>query len=142
MQRENTGMKFTDPSGEIEVKKNCDFFVDDTATGVSEKCINDDESVLEHLRRDEQRYSFLLFAAGYLLALFKCIFYYYSFKLVGTRFVHTTNADLSGNLYLQSKYGGEFEKYDVWNQMNLIKLWGALYQLLCPRPNNMTLCIL
>ena len=91
MRKENTGMRFSDPSGDIEIVKNCDFFVDDTATGVSENCIQDGASVLEHLRRDEQRHAFLLFAAGHLLALFKCIFYYYSFKLVGTRFVHTSN---------------------------------------------------
>ena len=53
---------------------------------------------------------FLLFAAGHLLALFKCIFYYYTFKLVGTRFVHTSNEELPGDLYLQSKYGGAYEK--------------------------------
>ena len=75
--------------------------MDDTATGVSENCIDDGEMVLEHLRRDEQHHSFLLFAAGHLLALFKCIFYYYSFKLFGTRFVHTTNEELPGDLYLQ-----------------------------------------
>ena len=37
-------------------------------------------------------------------------FYYYSFKLVGTKFVHTTNNELPGELYLQSKYGGANEK--------------------------------
>ena len=56
VQKKNTGMKFSDPTGEIEIKINCDFFVDDTATGVSENCITDGESVLEHLRRDEQRH--------------------------------------------------------------------------------------
>ena len=74
MQKKNTGMKFVDPTGTIEIEKIFDFFVDDTAIGVSENCINDGATVLEHLRRDEQRHSFLLFAAGHLLALFKCIF--------------------------------------------------------------------
>ena len=110
MKEKNTGMKFCDPTGEVLVEKNCDFFVDDTATGVSENCITDGASALKHLRRDEQRHAFLLFAAGHLLALFKCIFYYYSFKLVGTRFVHTRNEDLPGELLLQSKYDGEYEK--------------------------------
>ena len=104
MKKENAGMKFVDPTGEI------DFFVDDTATGVSENCIHNGKTILEHLQRDEQRHSFLLFAAGHLLTLFKCIFYYYSLKLVGTKFVHTSNADLPGEMHLQSKYGGDFEK--------------------------------
>ena len=65
---------------------------------------------MEHLRCDEQRHAFLLYAAGHLLALFKCIYYFYSFKLVGTRFVHTRNEDLPGDLLLQSKYGGSHEK--------------------------------
>lgn len=88
MQKTNTGMQFVDPTGEICVEKGR-FFVDDTATGVSENCIKDGRSVLDHLRQDEQKHAFLLFASGHLLALFKCIFYLYAFKLVGTRFVHT-----------------------------------------------------
>ena len=52
----------------------------------------------------------MLFASGHLLALFKCIFYYYAFKRSGTKWVHTHNEDLAGKLFLQSKYGGEQEE--------------------------------
>ena len=65
--------------------------------------------MLENLRRDEQKHAFLLFASGHLIALFKCIFYYYIFKLVGTKFVHTRNDELPGELELQSKYDDEYE---------------------------------
>ena len=51
-----------------------------------------------------------MFASGHLLALFKCIFYYYTFKLVGTKFVHTRNEELPGTLKLQPKYNGAFEE--------------------------------
>ena len=110
MKKTNTGMKFIDPTGDIVVEKNSDFFVDDTATGVTENQINDGGTVLEHLKPDEQKHAFLLFASGHLLALFKCIFYYYTFKLVGTKFVHTKIEDLPGKLHLQSKYGGAEEE--------------------------------
>ena len=66
--------------------------------------------MLEHLQKDEQKHAFLLFASGHLLALFKCVFYYYAFKLVGTKFVHTRNEELPGKMFLKSKYGGEDEE--------------------------------
>lgn len=49
MQRSNTGMSFKDPTGNIEVHKSGDFFVDDTATVVIENDIKDGQSVLDHL---------------------------------------------------------------------------------------------
>ena len=65
---------------------------------------------LEHLQSDEQIHGFLLFASRHLLALFKCFFYYFAFKLVGTKFVPTRNEELPGKLFLQSKYGGKQEE--------------------------------
>ena len=52
MKKTNMGMRFVDPTGEITIEKNSDFFVDDTATGVSANAIRDGENVLEHLRKD------------------------------------------------------------------------------------------
>ena len=109
IQKSNTGMTFVDPTGGIRVNKSGDFFVDDTATSVSANNIKDGGTLLEHLRKDERKHAFLLFAAGHLLALFKCIFYMYSFKRVGTRFVRTRNEEMPGELMLQSKYDGDFE---------------------------------
>lgn len=56
MQRTNTGMSFTDPTGDIEINKSVGFFVDDTATGVSENNIKEGRSLLDHLRKDEQKH--------------------------------------------------------------------------------------
>ena len=110
MQRTNTGMSFSDPSGNINISKCGDFFVDDTATGVSANNIQDGGTLLEHIQKDEQKHAFLLFAAGHLLALFKCVFYMYKFKRVGTKFKHTKNEEMPGILQLQSKYDGEVEE--------------------------------
>ena len=74
MERENTGMRFVDPTGEIEITKTADLFVDDTATGVTENNIGHRETTLEHLEKDEQKHALLLYASGHLLALYKCIF--------------------------------------------------------------------
>ena len=91
MDRENTGMLFTDPTEAIEVRKTSDLFVDDTATGVSENQINDGRSALDHLQEDEQRHAFLLFSTGHLLALYKCLDYFYHFILKGTKLFRTTS---------------------------------------------------
>lgn len=99
-------MLFQDPTGDICVKKCSDFFVDDTATGVSETCIHDGRSALEHLQQDEQRHAHLLFATGHMLALYKCLFYFYFFKIIGTRFVHTTIDESPGELYISPRHGG------------------------------------
>lgn len=56
MQRTNTGMSFTDPTGDIEINKSVGFFVDDTATGVSDNNIKEGRSLLDHLRKDEQKH--------------------------------------------------------------------------------------
>ena len=69
MKKTNTGMRFIDPTGEILIEKNSDFFVDDTATGVTDNAVKDGRSVLEHLRKDEQKHAFLLFCFGTLTCI-------------------------------------------------------------------------
>lgn len=103
-------MKFEDPKGEITVEKTSDLFVDDTATGVSENNIQDGRSALEHLQDDEQKHAYLLFSTGHLLALYKCLFYFYTFCIKGTKFVHTTIQESPGDLFLRPRYGGHLEK--------------------------------
>ena len=48
--------------------------------------------------------------SGHFLALYKCLFYYYTFRLKGTKFVHTTIEQLPGDLHIRAKYGGPIEK--------------------------------
>ena len=110
MAKSNTGMTFSDPTGTISVNKRGDFFVDDTATGVSENNIHDGKTVLQHLEKDEQKHALLLFATGHMLALYKCLFYYSVFKLSGTKFVHSTISDEPGEIHIRPKHNGFLEK--------------------------------
>ena len=110
MNRSNTGMQFVDPTGNIEVKKCGDFFVDDTATGVSANHISDGKTTLEHLRKDEQKHALLLYATGHMLALYKCLFYYFMLKISGTRFVHTTIDETPGELEIKPKHEGFMQR--------------------------------
>lgn len=110
MAKTNTGMTFTDPTGEISVNKRDDFFVDDTATGVSENNITDNQTVLQHLEHDGQKHALLLFATGHMLALYKCLFYYSVFKLSGTRFIHSNISDAPGEVHIRPKHNGFVEK--------------------------------
>jgi len=43
-------MIFIDPTGEINVHKTADLFVDDTATGVTSNNIHDGKTALDHLQ--------------------------------------------------------------------------------------------
>ena len=65
---------------------------------------------MDHLQKDEQKHAYLLYASGHLLALYKCIFYYYQFKLKGTKFVHTNQEECPGKLHLRPKFGGHAQE--------------------------------
>ena len=110
MEQKNTGMTFIDPTGEINVHKTVDLFVDDTATGVTSNNIRDGKTALDYLQQDEQKHAYLLCSSGHLLALYKYIFYYYHFKLKGTKFVHTTQEECPGKLHLRPKFGGHVQE--------------------------------
>ena len=103
-------MYFEDPTRTIQVTKKSDLFVDDTATGVSASAIHDERNPIEHLQEDEQKHAFLLYSTGHMLALYKCLFYFYKFCIKGTKFVHTKNSDCPGELHIRPKYGGHLEK--------------------------------
>ena len=105
-----TGMCFVDPTGEIVIEKNADLFVDDTATGTTKSNIHDGKSALHHLQRDEQKHAFLLYATGHFLALFKCVFYWFGFKRVRTKYIHTTIEDMPGDLEIRASFNGPIER--------------------------------
>lgn len=85
-----TGMIFKDPFGNVVVVKIADYFVDDTATGVTENAVEDERSVLEHLQDTEQKHADILHVCGHKLALDKCVYYYTKFKRVGLEYKHTS----------------------------------------------------
>lgn len=64
------------------------------------------EIALQHLEIDEQKHALLLYASGHLLTLYKCIFYFYEFKLKGTRFVQTSFAETPGEMNFIPKFDG------------------------------------
>ena len=110
MNRCNTGMTFQDPTGSIKIHKCSDFFVDDTASGVLANNITDGGNALQALQQDEQKHALLLSAIGHMLALYKCLFYFYFFKITGTRFVHTSIEESPGDLFIKPKHNGFTER--------------------------------
>ena len=63
-----TGMKFADPTNNIEIHRNGDFFVDDLDIGVNEDAILDkSKSTLQCLQEDEQIHSLVLNGIGHCL---------------------------------------------------------------------------
>ena len=126
MDRSNTGMKFVDPTGTITVEKTSDLFVDDTATGVSAYQIKDSCTALEHPQDDEQKHADLLFSTGHLLVLYKCLFYFYTFCIRGTKFVHSTINESPGELYLRPKYGGHVQKSKGLKLIKLTRPWDVI----------------
>ena len=107
MATECAGMYFEDPTGLHTVHKNGDHFVDDRATGSTANCTFNGNTPLQQIRHDEQKHAFLLYSAGHQLALDKCSFYYYNFKRVGTKHIHTSISECPGELQLQEKYNGD-----------------------------------
>ena len=76
MAKSGTGMLFNDPSYSIKVKKQGDYFVDDTATGVTINTLRQDQKDLfDQLNFIEQLHSDILFSLGHKLAIDKCSFY-------------------------------------------------------------------
>ena len=60
-----TGMRFTDPTGNIDIRRNGDFFVDDLDIGVTEEAVEDvNKTALQCLEEDEQVHSLVLNAEG------------------------------------------------------------------------------
>ena len=47
---------------------------------------------------------------NHFLALFKCVFYWFQFKRVGTKFIHTTIEELPGELEIRELYDFSIEK--------------------------------
>ena len=98
------GMRFQSYDGKIIVVKKGDFFIDDTATGVTADCVQGGNTVIMQLKNDEQLHAFLLFAAGHRLALHKCSFYLVSFERKGLGFRFLSAEELEGQLHLREGF--------------------------------------
>ena len=98
------GMKFLDPSGDTNVKKRGDFFVDDTSTGVTLNTVFKNFTILQQLAHDEQIHAHILFAMGYKLALDKCSYYILTFVRDGIRHRCSLIHEFPGEMYLRETF--------------------------------------
>ena len=103
MSEKCAGMHFYNPTKTIEVKRNGDIFVDDTALGTTANTCGE-LGVLQQLQKDQQYHAFLLYATGHKLALDKCHFYWVSFERDGVRHRHKLNEESPGTLGIKAGY--------------------------------------
>ena len=76
MSKCGTGMHFFNPTKSTTVRKQGDYFVDDTATGVTLNTLKSDQrDIFDQLNFIEQLHSDILFSLGHKLAIDKCSFY-------------------------------------------------------------------
>ena len=75
MEKRCVGMEFSDLSNEYSITKRGDFFIDDTATGITMNRMFKNNNIFEQLKHDEQKHAHILFAMGHKLALDKCSYY-------------------------------------------------------------------
>ena len=93
-----TGMKYEDPYREIKICKVAYYFVDDTATGVSDDAIQDNHDVLYHLNNTEQKHAHVLFAVDHKHTLDKRSYYLVDFKRSGTHHKYKLISEYDGIL--------------------------------------------
>ena len=102
------GMHFTNPRGTIRVDKNGDWFVDDTALGVTSNIMKE-VSILKQLEHDQQKHAYVLFAMGHKLALDKCSFYLVEFIRDKLEYRIKYIQELPGELKLREGYDMELK---------------------------------
>lgn len=111
MTKHCTGMKYTDPTSEIQIKQNGDFFVDDLDIGVTEDAIEDkSKTTLQCLEEDEQIHSLVLNGIGHCLNPIKTSYYDIKYKRDGVRHVAMTSVENPGVLYVQCEFGDKKKK--------------------------------
>ena len=104
-------MRFKDPTNEIDIKRNGDFFVDDLDIGVNEDAILDKtKTTLQCLQEDEQIHSLVLNGIGHCLNPIKTSYYDVVYKRDGVRHVAMTASENPGELYVQVEFGKDFKK--------------------------------
>ena len=108
MSEKCTGMKYTDPTNKLEIKRNGDFFVDDLDIGVTEDAIGDKtKNTRICLQEDEQIHSLILNGIGHCLNPIKCSWYDIHYKREGLGHVPMTIDENPGELEIQVEFGQE-----------------------------------
>ena len=110
MARQCTGMKFSDPTNSIEIKRNGDFFVDDLDIGVTEDAIKDKtKTTLTCLQEDEQIHSLVLNGIGHCLNPIKTSYYDIVYKRDGIGYSAMSSIENPGTLQIQVEFDGDLK---------------------------------
>ena len=97
-----SGMSFSDPTYSIKVRKQGDYFVDDTATGVTLNTLRADQrDIFEQLQDIEQLHSDVLFSLGHKLAIDKCSFYAADYIRGKIQHEHKLIHELPGTVHIR-----------------------------------------
>lgn len=105
MSEANSGMKFADPTYSLKVRKQGDYFVDDTATGVTLNTLKQDQrDIFEQLQCLEQLHSDVLFSMGHKLAIDKCSFYAADFNRGKYKHEFKLIHELPGSLHVRETH--------------------------------------
>ena len=111
MSKKCTGMKFSDPTGTIQIQRNGDFFVDDLDIGVNADAINDKtKTPAMCLQEDEQIHSLVLNGIGHCLNPIKTSWYDVKYKRDGVKHIAMTNKENPGEMHIQVEFEGDRKK--------------------------------
>ena len=104
-------MKFADPTNQIVIQRNGDFFVDDLDIGVTEDAIVDKEKNTRIcLQEGEQIHSLVLNGVGHCLNPIKCSWYDIQYKREGVHHVPMSIDENPGELEIQVEFGKETKR--------------------------------
>ena len=105
MAEAGTGMLFNDPTYSIKVRKQGDYFVDDTATGVTLNTLkNDQRDIFGQVNYIEQLHSDILFSLGHKLAIDKCSFYAADYVRGKFKHEHKLIHEFPGGIYIRETH--------------------------------------
>ena len=100
-----SGMSFRDPTYTFKVKKQGDYFVDDTATGVTLNTLKQDQhDVFDQLQFIEQLHSDILFSLGHKLAIDKCSFYAADYERGKFKHEHKLIHEMPGSINIRETH--------------------------------------
>ena len=105
MAKKGTGMFFHDPDKKLTVRKQGNYFVDDTATGVTLNTLRADQrDIFDQLNFIEQLHSDILFSLGHKLAIDKCSFYAADYIRGNLKHAHKLILELPGTIHIRETH--------------------------------------
>ena len=105
MAKKGTGMFFHGPGKQLTVRKQGDYFVDDTAIGVTLNTLRADQrDIFDQLNFIEQLHSDILFSLGHKLAIDKCSFYAADYIRGKLKHEHKLIHELPGTIHIRETH--------------------------------------